>query len=219
VINVETARIEAQFSYNLGNNQQVAFLLSGNQQNAPAVPSQPAAQTPAVPAPAAPVTYKVGDTGPAGGLIFYDKGNNTGGWRYLEAAPATTERNLTWGLFGTTVNGTGVELGAGKQNTMAIVQSLMSSGEFNAAVYYCDALDFGGYDDWYLPSKGELAMMYVNLKQKGLGGFSSDWYWSSSDVNNDAAWKQEFSDGSQFVGNNRGTSKKDSHKVRAIRQF
>ncbi|MDR2052536.1 MAG: CsgG/HfaB family protein, partial [Treponema sp.] len=43
VINVETARIEAQFSYNLGNNQQVAFLLSGNQQNAPAVPSQPAA--------------------------------------------------------------------------------------------------------------------------------------------------------------------------------
>jgi hypothetical protein len=43
VINVETARIEAQFSYNLGNNQQVAFLLSGNQRNAPAVPSQPAA--------------------------------------------------------------------------------------------------------------------------------------------------------------------------------
>jgi transcriptional regulator with XRE-family HTH domain len=32
--------------------------------------------------------YKIGDTGPAGGLIFYDKGNNIGGWRYLEAAPA-----------------------------------------------------------------------------------------------------------------------------------
>jgi TolB-like protein len=39
VINVETARIEAQFSYNLGNNQQVAFLLNGNQQNTPSAES------------------------------------------------------------------------------------------------------------------------------------------------------------------------------------
>ena len=31
--------------------------------------------------------YKVGDTGPAGGLIFFDKGALTNGWRYLEAAP------------------------------------------------------------------------------------------------------------------------------------
>ena len=32
--------------------------------------------------------YTIGDTGPAGGIIFYDKGNKTDGWRYLEAAPA-----------------------------------------------------------------------------------------------------------------------------------
>lgn len=33
-------------------------------------------------------TYAIGDTGPAGGIVFYDKGNTSDGWRYLEAAPA-----------------------------------------------------------------------------------------------------------------------------------
>ena len=32
--------------------------------------------------------YKVGDIGPAGGYIFYDRGYYQDGWRYLEAAPA-----------------------------------------------------------------------------------------------------------------------------------
>jgi len=31
--------------------------------------------------------YAVGDTGPAGGIVFYDKGSESDGWRYLEAAP------------------------------------------------------------------------------------------------------------------------------------
>ena len=32
--------------------------------------------------------YKVGETGPAGGYVFYDKGEYSEGWRYFEAAPA-----------------------------------------------------------------------------------------------------------------------------------
>lgn len=34
------------------------------------------------------ISYHVGDVGPAGGLVVYDKGNNAGGWRFIEAAPA-----------------------------------------------------------------------------------------------------------------------------------
>jgi hypothetical protein len=37
--------------------------------------------------------YNVSGTGPAGGIVYYDKGNDDGGWRYLEgAAAAPAER-------------------------------------------------------------------------------------------------------------------------------
>jgi hypothetical protein len=43
-------------------------------------------------------TYPIGGTGPAGGHIFYDKGSYSNGWRYLEAAPVSTEwTDKEWG--------------------------------------------------------------------------------------------------------------------------
>jgi hypothetical protein len=41
-------------------------------------------------------SYKVGDTGPAGGIVFYDKGDNSDGWQYLEAAPPEFEFSANW---------------------------------------------------------------------------------------------------------------------------
>jgi hypothetical protein len=214
VINVETARIEAQFSYNLGNNQQVAFLLSGNQQNAPAVPSQPAAQTPAVPAPAAPVTYKVGDTGPAGGLIFYDKGNNSGGWRYLEAAPEETEQSVTWSNNSEQIGTGAAGIGVGKKNTETIINYQRNNGVLCMAAQVCDALVAGGFDDWFLPSRGELMLMYTNLRLQGIGGFKEAGYWSSSEVDRYSAYQQGLSSGNQ-----RSWTKQEAMIVRACRQF
>jgi len=74
-------------------------------------------------------------------------------------------------------------------------------------------LELGGYDDWFLPSKDELNQMY---QQRGvIGGFASNYYWSSSESNSYSAWYQYFYNGYQYVNykdiNNR--------RVRACRAF
>jgi len=40
--------------------------------------------------------YSIGDRGPAGGWIFYDKGTTSDGWRYLEAAPSDLDVRMKW---------------------------------------------------------------------------------------------------------------------------
>jgi hypothetical protein len=220
VINVETARIEAQFSYNLGNNQQVAFLLSGSQ-NAPPVP----AASPTVPAGSSGAAqtnkvYKIGDTGPAGGLIFYDKGNNSDGWRYLEAASKDAGTGQ-WGARGYQLGGTDTKVGSGKRNTDIIMYYLRNSGEGDRAAALATQYTEGGYKDWFLPSKDELNLIYRNLRLELRGEFSMGWYWSSSENDGATAWSQRFSDGSQSKEyfNDRAGRKEQSHSVRAIRQF
>jgi hypothetical protein len=169
------------------------------------------------------VVYKVGDKGPAGGIIFYVNPSASDGWRYLEAAPASTEgTKIAWSSSNAGVKGTNVETGAGKQNTQAIVNYSLDSGESCRAAMVCDNLRSGGYDDWFLPSKGELNLMFVYLKEAGIGGFKDDWYWSSSEGSDNGAWAQRFSDGLQEGKGNYGGYtgyKPHEHLVRAIRQF
>ena len=94
-------------------------------------------------------TYKVGDTGPAGGIIFYDKGEYSDDWRYLEAAPndlrvinedptvdSSIARYTHWtdtfafGYFKSIkgsnlfINGTDTAIGSGKKNTRRIVEAM-----------------------------------------------------------------------------------------------
>jgi TolB-like protein len=171
------------------------------------------------PPPPAVQTYKIGDTGPAGGIVFFDRGFITeDGWRYLEAAPAGVEFPAAWGAYGQNVPNTMTDIGFGKQNTKIIVDRLRALGETNKAAQLCAAFDINGYKDWFLPSKDELNLMYRNLKQKGLGGFSNDRYWSSSQGGSSTnyAWGQRFSDGGQdYIY----YSKTNTYSVRAVRAF
>jgi hypothetical protein len=156
------------------------------------------------------IGYNVGDAGPAGGIIFYDKGNNIGGWRYLEAAPADlgiSEWQTSFSAIGTKEG-----IGSGKQNSQLI-------GEKGRAVLIVLQYRQGGYSDWFLPSSNELDLMYINLKMKDLGRFSDNWYWSSSEKDRaGSAWKINFANGSLNY-NDGGASKRDRCLVRAIRQF
>jgi hypothetical protein len=158
------------------------------------------------------LVYKIGDTGPAGGIVFYDRGFTEEGSRYLEAAPAETEFEAEWGAYGTDVAGTSTEVGSGKQNTRLIIDKLEALGETGMAAQLCACLNFNGYNDWFLPSKDELDLMYKNLQQKGLGEFGDHFYWFSSQYDYQFAWIQNFGDGNQYKYDKGGY-------VRAIRAF
>ena len=160
-------------------------------------------------------TSRLGQTGPGGGIIFFDKGVSSDGWQYLEAAATGTEfRNVYWGAFDQNIAGTSTAVGSGKRNTELIVTRLMQLGETGRAAQLCESLNFNGLADWFLPSKDELDMMYRNLKQRGLGGFGDGYYWSSSQGSNYYAWFQSFGNGSQY-----NYSKNDPYTVRAVRAF
>jgi hypothetical protein len=176
---------------------------------------QPAAP-PVQPAPSPAKVYNIGDIGPAGGWIFYDKGSFSDGWRYLEAAPRDIDGEIVWGLLSKTVSATGTAVGSGKRNTQLILEALGREGETGKAAQLCAAFEEGGFKDWFLPSKDELDLMYKNLKSRGLGSFNSSfgWYWSSSERNSLLAWEQMFSDGNQY-----DVYKTDARSVRAVRAF
>jgi len=127
-----------------------------------------------------PSDYNIGDTGPAGGIIFYINPNyQADGWKYLEAAPGDQSEEIHWnnGNYDAT-DAIGTAVGTGKVNTQKIVNVY---GEGHYAAKLCSDLTEGGYSDWFLPSEGELSEMYKNLYLEGLGDFESYAYFSSSE--------------------------------------
>ena len=161
--------------------------------------------------------YSPGDEGPAEGLVFYDKGNSEGGWRYLEAAPPIAEFFAAWGSD-YDIAGTETGIGTGKRNTAIIVEYLSGIGETGMAAQLCSELNINGFSDWFLPSKDELDLMYTVLHRNRKGDFSDGWgYWSSSQTGRTSAWSQNFYNGSQddFTLSGKDTE----YTVRAVRAF
>lgn len=144
-----------------------------------------------------------------GGIICYI---DTTGKHGLIAAPANHGSVTTWGFFENQVEAFGKLVGTGKANTEKIAAA---SDDNQLAARICSNLVLNGYDDWYLPSKDELNLMYVNLKKSGIGKFNDDvYYWTSSETDFNNAWIQDFKTGVQKEQNvNR------PHYVRAIRTF
>jgi hypothetical protein len=240
-LSVQTAQIAGQFNRNIPDGPTVVALAQsratgyGESSGRPVAVSSTKpdaaqaeqvvapASVPEAPTPAATVTlvqaapaptYSIGDTGPAGGIIFYDKKVFTNGWRYLEAMPAEMEFTAQWG---TPKVETETAVGSGKRNSQRIVEALKQLGQNDRAAELCVSLEFGGYKDWFLPSADELDLMYKNLKKKELGGFGNSWYWSSSDDYSSYAFSQRFSDGRQE--GTYSSAKTNTYSVRAARQF
>ncbi|MDE5613870.1 MAG: DUF1566 domain-containing protein [Treponemataceae bacterium] len=93
------------------------------------------------------------------------------------------------------------------------VSELLGTATWSGAFELCNNYRGTGYDDWYLPTKDELNLIYENLRRTGkiLG---NDWYWSSSQITYRHAWGQRFSDGIQS-----NDSEYSKYCVRAVRAF
>ena len=130
----------------------------------------------------------VGDTGPAGGKVFYvsdtvidvASGISTGGI-YLEAAPAPvdkTEYNWCEGgsaPYTTEIFANGSEVGTGASNTLTIANNCTGGAGYEAS-----HLTVGGYSDWFLPSSGEQIYMYYNMPTIGLVGNEANYLYAGS---------------------------------------
>ena len=142
-----------------------------------------------------PVHY-IGETY-GGGIVFYVY---DGGQHGLIAATADQSTGMRWyggSYTNTCAKGDGV--GAGLKNTAIIIanQGPVDGNTFAARLCNEYSVTVGGitYGDWYLPSKHELNLLY--LQKTVVGGFAGYIYWSSTETVNSNAWSQFFYNGSQ----------------------
>ena len=79
----------------------------------------------------------------------------------------------------------------GRANTAAM------SAAGNALGCWARDLRIAGHDDWYLPSRLELFMAWLGLRD--TKEFVHDWYWTSTQYASDpdSAWIQNFTSGTQ----------------------
>jgi len=72
---------------------------------------------------------------------------------------------------------------------------------FNEAKEYAAKLYAHGHDDWRVPTKNELNVLFNNRAAIGgfdvSGSYPAGWYWSASQYGKWTAWNQRFSDGCQ----------------------
>jgi len=151
-----------------------------------------------------------------GGIVFYVY---DGGQHGLIAATADQSTKMQWynGTYRYTGT-TGDVLGAGAMNTAMIVATQMAdnqTGNFAAkdCANYSVTVSGVTYGNWYLPSKYELNLLY--LQKTVVGGFATNaYYWSSSEFDNSFAWVKSFTTGNDATG-----SKASTYYVRSVRAF
>ena len=152
-----------------------------------------------------------------GGIVFYY--DSIGDYGLVTATEDIGQ--FEWGCYGTSISGAdGTAIGTGYQNTLDIVAVCSDTPTAASEAF---AYESEGYGDWYLPSTEELVEMYNTIgnggSQGNIGGFEiSDWnyYWSSLEYSDNAAWVVNFNDGSIYSYD---PQKNEEHLVRPIRAF
>jgi hypothetical protein len=146
-----------------------------------------------------------------GGKIFWlDVSGNHG----LVADTSDLSTGIKWHNVSDTLTSATLDaIYAGSTNTQKIIEK---QGNGAYAAKSCDdsgkTLNNEYFSDWYLPSKYELNLMY--LQQALIGNLTPNPYWSSTEFDLSKAWAQSFSNG--VISND---VKSSIRRVRAIRSF
>ena len=166
-------------------------------------------------------SLKIGDFHQGGVITYFfketDPGYVRGEQHGFVVSPEDITQSTYWGCPGLSIiKARNENIGAGKANTAEIVRMC---GTLNSAARLCANYTYGGYSEWFLPSKDELNQIYLQADK--IGGIDkTDLYWSSTEysgttiTDQNIAWLQLFIDGSY-----REARKNEVYRVRAIHYF
>lgn len=133
---------------------------------------------------------KIGETGPAGGIIFYVDNLNQHPFGYLEAAPSTLRPAASnWCINSNLIGTTAGLLGNGKADSGTVsagcgAEVSSSAAKLASIEITPDSSVLNSSPNWYLPSITELQLMKTNASVQ-LGwkkGTTTPTYWSSTEV-------------------------------------
>lgn len=158
-----------------------------------------------------------------GGGFYAGDIEDGGQWYKLIVADIEADvYGLPWGGYGT-------DLQAATSNTNgpANTEAMAAAGPgVHPAAEHCLNWRGGGFDDWYMPARSELQVIYENLghdrsppagfESGGAQAFhASNYYWSSTQGSSTNAWYRRFSDGHESY-----TSKNYTYRrVRPVRRL
>jgi len=150
--------------------------------------------------------HAIGDSYQGGKIFWLDASGQHG----LIAATSNQSEGIAWnnGSY-TTTNAVRDGISAGMYNTERIIAN---QGVGSYAAQICANYQGGNYGDWYLPSKYELYLLYI--QRIAVGNLPDGWYWSSTEFNGNDAVIMFLSTGTQDHA-----GKGFPQPVRAIRAF
>jgi hypothetical protein len=158
-------------------------------------------------------THYVGENY-GGGIVFYVY---DGGQHGLIAAPVDQSSGIRWSSDSYTgIMSKADGINGGISNTSIIIANQADGDGQSYAARLCHEYKGGNFGDWYLPSKYELNLLY--LQKELIAPYAYYNYWSSTEndegYSNNGAWNQDFSTGYQSI-----VQKYYQFNVRAIRAF
>src|SRR5690554_3091684 len=157
----------------------------------------------------------------SGGGFYAGDIEDDGQWYKLIVADIEADvSGLPWGGYGTDL-----QAATSTTNGPANTEAMRGTATYEAGNHCLDYRG-GGFDDWYMPARSELAAIYENLghskappagfESGGAQAFNASYYWCSTQGSSGNAWVRRLSDGDEHAGVNKSSTVPRVRPVRRI---